>query len=59
MVDQLRFCEPGPGRTKLVDEFWKDAYYRFHPSEREMIRIRGRILSDYMDLLDEEKFICE
>jgi hypothetical protein len=39
--------------------FWKSAYYRFYPSEMEMIRIRGRVLSDYIALLDEERLECE
>jgi hypothetical protein len=59
MVDRLRFYGPGPDRTKLVDEFWKSAYYRFNPSEREMIRVRGRVLSYYIALLDEERLECE
>jgi hypothetical protein len=59
MTDQLRFYEPGPERTKLVDEFWKMAYFRFCQSERDMIRIRGRILSEHIALLDEERLECE
>jgi hypothetical protein len=59
MVDQLRLHEPGSERTKLVEEFWKSAYYMFHHSERDMIRIKGRILSDYIALLDEERLECE
>jgi hypothetical protein len=59
ITDQVRFYGPGPERNKLVDEFWKDAYPDFYRSDREMIRVRGRVLSDYIGLLDEDRLECE
>jgi hypothetical protein len=59
VTDQMKFLGPGPERTKIVDEFWKSAYTDFYASEREMIRVRGRVLSDYIGLLDEERLACE
>jgi hypothetical protein len=53
-TDQMRFCGPGTERNKLVDEFWNTAYSSFYLSERDLIRARGRVLSEYVALLDEE-----
>jgi hypothetical protein len=44
----------GPEPNKIVDEFWKTAYRDFYLSERDLIRARGRVLSEYLALLDEE-----
>jgi hypothetical protein len=59
MADQLRFYKPGPEHTKLVDEFWKAAHFSFSPGERDMIRVRGRVLSEYIASLDEDRLECE
>jgi hypothetical protein len=55
VADQMKFYGPGPERNKIIDAFWKTAYADFYKSEREMIRVRGRVLSDYIGLLDEEQ----
>jgi hypothetical protein len=59
VADQMKDLGPGPERNKIVDEFWKGAYQDFYVSEREMIRVRGRVLSDYIGLLDEDRLECE
>jgi hypothetical protein len=53
-MDQVRFFPPSPERTKIVDEFWKTAYTNYYFSERDLIRTRGRLLSEYIGLLDED-----
>jgi hypothetical protein len=50
----MRFYGPGSERNKIVDEFWKTACGSFYLSERDLIRARGRVLSEYVALLDEE-----
>jgi hypothetical protein len=59
VMDQLRFYEPGPERHKFIDEFWKAAHFNFHTSELDMTRGRGRVLSDCIALLDEERLASE
>jgi hypothetical protein len=54
VTDQVRFYGPSPERTRIVDGFWKTAYRDYYFSERDLIRARGRVFSEYIDLLDEE-----
>jgi hypothetical protein len=54
VTDQVRSFGPGAERTKIIDEFWKTAYGDYYLSERDLIRARGRVLSEYIALLDEE-----
>jgi hypothetical protein len=54
--------EPGRERVKVIDDFWNSAYGRFQWEEREMLRIRGKVLAEYIGLLDEERLrrsLCE
>jgi hypothetical protein len=49
--------EPGPERVKVIDDFWKDPW-----EEREMLRIRGKVLAEHIGLLEEERSrrsLCE
>jgi hypothetical protein len=55
VTKQMKNLGPGPERTQIVDEFWSRAYDYFVESEREMIRVRGRVLSDDIGMLDEER----
>jgi hypothetical protein len=58
----VKSLPPGPERTQALNEFWDTAYSRFQWSEREMLRIRGKVLSEYVGLLDEERIrrsLCE
>jgi hypothetical protein len=54
VTEQAGFFGPGPERTKIVDEFWKTAYSDCYLSEVDLIRARGRVLAEYIALLDEE-----
>jgi hypothetical protein len=54
----MRFFGPGPERDKVVEDFWKTACSSFYLSERGLIRARGRVLSEYVALLDEDRREC-
>jgi hypothetical protein len=62
VTNQVRSLEPGPERYKAVKDFWTTAYSKYQRSERELLRRRGKVLSEYIGLLDEERLrrtLCE
>jgi hypothetical protein len=62
ITKQVRSLEPGPERWKAVDDFWSTAYDGYYVSEEELIMARGKVLAEYIGLLDEERLrrlLCE
>jgi hypothetical protein len=54
LVDQVKHAVPGPERTKAVDDFWAGASSGYYKSEQDLIRARGRVLSEFIALWDED-----
>jgi hypothetical protein len=62
ITHQVRTLEPRPERFKAVDEFWNTAYSKVQRGEKESLRSRGKVLAEYIGLLDEERLrrsLCE
>jgi hypothetical protein len=55
VVEKLRNLGPGPERIKLIDKHWGEIYDGCYIGDRELLRIRARVLSDYIGLLDEDR----
>jgi hypothetical protein len=53
---------PGPERNKVLEEFCSTAYSKYPRKQRELLRSRGKVLAEYIGILDEERLgrsLCE
>jgi hypothetical protein len=53
-MEQIKSSFPGADRDKLTDELWKVIPQGYYHSEVEAVGVRGRVLADYVALLDVE-----
>jgi hypothetical protein len=58
VTEQVGFFPPGPKWSKIIHEFRATAYWSCYRSEVDLIRERGRVLSEYIARLDEEYDRC-
>jgi hypothetical protein len=62
VTSRMEVLGPGPERNEVLERFWGSAYSKYPPNQREQFRSRGKVLAEYIGLLDEERLrrsLCE